>query len=84
MTKRMTRADLRGEHFDEDCYLSRTTTNEFGQSDHRVFCYGSIDKTTDEPLDKCKECGAYVWNATPLEEISQKQTKKLRKSMNIK
>ena len=41
--------------------------NECGEKDNRIFCYGFKDCQNDEPLRECIECGAWVWNATPLE-----------------
>ena len=58
---------LRGKPLDRDCISANTTTGEFGSDDKRVFCYGWIDAMTDEYLTKCKECGAFVYNAKPLE-----------------
>lgn len=62
------RAVQRGKPLDKDCYLCKTTTHEYGLNDDRVFCYGLEDRATDEPLQKCRECGAFVWNSKPLEE----------------
>ena len=65
--KKVNRARLRGKPLDEDCKSTNRTTGEFGNDDRRVFCYGLIDAMTDEYLTKCKECGAFVYNAKPLE-----------------
>ena len=65
--KKVNRAMLRGKPLDEDCKSANTTTGEFGSADNRVFCYGWIDMMTDEYLEKCKECGAFIQNAKPLE-----------------
>lgn len=65
--KKVNRAKLRGKPLDSDCKSANTTTGEFGSDDKRVFCYGIIDAMNDEYLMKCKECGAFVYNAEPLE-----------------
>lgn len=67
------RAIQRGKPLDKDCLGCKTTTGEYGQNDDRVFCYGLEDRRTDEPLPKCKECGAYVYNAKPLKELQNGQ-----------
>lgn len=66
--KKINRANLRCKQLDRDCYGCRTTTGEYGKDDNRVFCYGLVDRKTDEHLCKCKECGAFVENAKPLKE----------------
>ena len=63
------RAKLRGKLLDEDCKLATISKNEFGPKDTRKFCYGLTDMSTEEPLQKCKECGAYAYNATPMKEL---------------
>ncbi len=65
--KRVNRAKLRGKSLDKDCKSAKTATGEFGNDDRRVFCYGIIDAMNDEYLTKCKKCGAFVYNAEPLE-----------------
>lgn len=60
------RAELRGKLLDEDCKKAKISSNECGPKDTRKFCYGLTDMSTEEPLQKCKECGAYVNNVTPL------------------
>lgn len=60
------RAKLRGKPLDEDCKTAKTTTNEYGISDDRVFCYGLFDPKYDAPNEKCYGCKAFVENATPL------------------
>ena len=65
--KRVNRAILRGKPLDRDCRSANRSTGEYGDDDRRVFCYGWIDAMTDEYLTKCKECGAFVYNAKPLE-----------------
>lgn len=64
----ISRAKLRGKKLDEDCKRTCTSSHEYGSDDDRVFCYGLVDYSTDELLDKCKNCKAYVFNATPPEE----------------
>lgn len=65
--KRVNRAKLRGRPLDSDCKKAYRSTGEYGNDDRRVFCYGIIDIMNDEYLIKCKECGAFVFNAKPLE-----------------
>ena len=67
--KKVNRARLRGKPLDKDCISANTTTGEFGDYDCRVYCYGYTDCETEETLTKCKECGAFVYNAKPLETI---------------
>lgn len=81
----MNRSQLRGKRLDEDCKRAYTTRHEYGLRDDRVFCYGLVDKMTDEYIDKCKECGALVYNAEPLqEEVNEtgKNQKTKRKDAN--
>lgn len=49
MSKRITRAQLRGEPLYWFCNRAKTTTHEYGQHDNRVFCHGFIDCITAEP-----------------------------------
>lgn len=65
--KRVNRAKLRGRLLDRDCKSAHTNTGEYGNDDRRVFCYGIIDAMNDKYLEKCKKCGAFIQNATPLE-----------------
>lgn len=65
--KKVNRARLRGKPLDSDCKTAKTSTGEYGNDDRRVFCYGIIDSMNDEYLEKCKVCGAFVYNAKPLE-----------------
>lgn len=60
----MNRSVLRGKKLDLDCYKAKTTTNECGLDDERVFCSGLNDTSTECALEKCLECGACVGNAT--------------------
>ena len=62
---RVSRAKLRGKSLDEDCKKAYRAAHEYGPEDNRVFCYGLIDLENDEPLEKCKVCGAYVENEEP-------------------
>lgn len=61
------RAKIRGKKLDEDCKRAHTSTHEYGPDDDRVFCYGFVDYSTDELLEKCQNCKALAWNATPPE-----------------
>lgn len=65
--KRVNRSQLRGKPLDDDCKKARTTTNEYGENDNRVFCYGLFDCMYIDIADKCIKCKAYVDNAEPLE-----------------
>lgn len=49
------------------CEGAHTIKYEFGSSDDRCFCFGVIDSIDDEPLPECVKCGAYVYNAKPME-----------------
>ena len=63
----ISRAELRGKPLDEDCKTAHLTTSEFGEDDYRVFCYGLYkEQSVTEICDKCRECKAFVENATPL------------------
>ena len=62
----ISRAKIRGEKLDEDCKRCCTSSHEYGPDDDRVFCYGMVDYSTDEIIEKCKNCKAYVFNATPM------------------
>lgn len=60
------RAKLRGKPLDEDCKKAVRTSHEYGLQDNRVFCYGLYKEMSDwEIKKKCRECGAYVYNAEP-------------------
>ena len=63
--RKMTRADLRGRPLDSDCHMANISRGERGSDDKRNFCYGRADGMTDELLDKCRQCGALVWNENP-------------------
>lgn len=62
------RAALRGKPLDENCCIAKISTHEYGIGDDRKYCYGICDEFPDELAEKCKICGAYCMNATPLEE----------------
>ncbi len=64
----ISRKKLRGKKLDEDCKRCYTSSHEYGSDDDRVFCYGLVDYSTDELIEKCKNCKALVWNAAPPEE----------------
>lgn len=66
--KKISRAKLRGKPLDEDCKSANRTTHEDGLEDNRIFCYGLEDPMYDEPYEKCKNCKAFVNNATLLKE----------------
>ena len=61
----ISRAKLRGKKLDKDCKIAHTTSHEYGLEDDRVFCYGLVDLSNDELLEKCKICKAYVDNSEP-------------------
>lgn len=61
------RAAQRGRPLDEDCYKANRTTHEYGSEDTRFFCYGVNNGFPDEIADKCLVCGAFVYNAKPLQ-----------------
>ena len=56
----ISRAKLRGKKLDEDCKSCCTSSHEYGLDDDRVFCYGLVDYSTDEIIEKCKNCKARV------------------------
>lgn len=67
--KRITRAQLRGRKLDELCRKAHTAPCNSGPEGYcKVFCYGTYDAMTDEPLHMCLNCGAFVRNETPPEE----------------
>lgn len=68
-TKRLTRAQLRGERLEKDCYRAKTTTHEYGVNDNRVFCYGLVDLEFESlpHIPMCENCAALVWNSEPME-----------------
>lgn len=68
----ISRAKLRGKKLDEDCKKTYTSSHEYGLDDDRVFCYGRVDYSTDELIEKCKNCKALVWNATPPEKKNER------------
>lgn len=64
----VTRRELRGKPLNSDCYMAHISKFEGGPDDDRHFCYGLIDRMTEDYLPKCRECGAFAHNATPLAE----------------
>lgn len=65
--KKITRAKLRGEKLDEDCKKAYITTEHYTDKKTQTrikatYCYGWEDCRTDEPLEKCKKCRAFVKN----------------------
>lgn len=69
----ISRAKLRGKKLDEDCKSCCTSSHEYGPDDDRVFCYGLVDYSTDELIEKCKNCKALAYNAAPPEEKNESQ-----------
>lgn len=61
----ISRAKLRGKVLDKDCKTAHTTSHEYGLEDDRAFCYGLVDLSNDELLEKCKICKAYIDNSEP-------------------
>lgn len=66
--KRVTRKQMRGKPLDPLCKKAHTTTNEYGLDDKRVFCYGIWESRTDEPVEMCRVCKAFVRNEEPVKE----------------
>jgi len=63
------RAKIRGKSLDEDCKKAIISTHEYGPDDNRKFCYGLYEMSTEETLEKCNICKAFVYNAKePLKE----------------
>lgn len=60
------RAKLRGKKLDEDCKRAHTSSHEYGLDDDRVFCYGLVNYSNDDLIEKCKNCKALAYNAAPL------------------
>lgn len=54
----MNRAELRGKPLDWDCKMSRTVK----ETDGNTYCYGTYDCMTDEPIEQCRVCKAFVNN----------------------
>lgn len=69
----ISRAKLRGYKLDEDCKRANTTTHEYGLEDDRVFCHGLYNCRTDEIIEKCLHCKAFVYNAKPLVKENQSE-----------
>jgi len=66
--KRITRAQMRGKPLDPLCKKAYTTTNEYGLEDKRVFCCGIWEAMTEEPVEMCRACKAFVQNEEPPKE----------------
>ena len=62
----ISRAKIRGKKLDEDCKRAHTSPNEYGPDDNRVFCYGLVSYSNDELIEKCRNCKALAYNATPI------------------
>ena len=60
LENKMNRAELRGKKLEVFCKEAKTTTNEHGLNDNRVFCYGLNDSSTDSLIHECKDCKAHV------------------------
>ena len=45
------------------CRLAGSKVKRRGQATVEYYCYGYIDRMTDEPLSECKECRDYVGKA---------------------
>lgn len=69
----ISRAKLRGYKLDDDCKRTNTTTNEYGLDDNRVFCHGLYNCMTDEVIEKCLCCKAFVYNAEAEPLVKEKQ-----------
>lgn len=74
--KKISRAKLRGKPLDEDCKKANRTTHEYGLNDNRIYCYGLEDPMYDEPLEKCKNCKAFVNNIEPLKECEDHEERR--------
>lgn len=66
--KRITRKQMRGKPLNPLCRKAHTTTNEYGLDDKRVFCCGIWEPMTDEPVEMCRVCKAFVQNGEPPKE----------------
>ena len=62
--KTIGRDKIRKQPLDHDCYYAKTTRNEFGNDDNRVFCFGLLNEC-DDIKKKCRICPAFVDNAKP-------------------
>ena len=62
----ITREKLIGHSLERECKKARTTTNEYGANDNRIFCYGLYnEQSVTEIRDKCRKCKAFVANEKP-------------------
>ncbi len=59
---------MRGKPLDEDCRRATISSNEYGPDEDSKLCHGLYGGCSVEILDKCTECGAYVFNAAPPED----------------
>lgn len=66
--KRVSRAQMRGQPLEPICKKAHTTTNEYGLADKRVFCCGIWEAMTDDPLETCRVCKAFIQNEEPPKE----------------
>ena len=74
--KMITRAKLIGHKLDPECHNAKTTSQEYGIHDNRVFCYGLYERQSETDIrEKCMKCKAYVFNAEPLRK-EKRDTKK--------
>ena len=74
--KMITRAKLIGHKLDPECHNAKTTSQEYGIHDNRVFCYGLYERQSETDIrEKCMKCKAYVFNAEPLRK-ERRDTKK--------
>lgn len=58
--KKIRRTELRGKRLKDFCHKARISHNEGGPFDNRQFCFGMIDKQTDELIEECQNCKAHV------------------------
>lgn len=54
----------------------QTQPYEYGLDDNRVFCHGLYNCRTDEIIEKCLRCKAFIYNAKPL--VKEKQNDEFR------
>ena len=74
--KMIARAKLIGRKLDPECRNAKTTSQEYGIHDNRVFCYGLYERQSETDIrEKCMKCKAYVFNAEPLRK-EKRDTKK--------
>ena len=62
----ITRVKLIGHPLYQECKRALTTTNEYGASDNRIFCYGLYkEQSVTEIRDECINYKAFVHNEEP-------------------